>query len=80
LPVWLSLNHTKSIHHKMEKVADIPSIVLEKSSSKILGLSDSPLLFLIPKKLLDKLGFSGEINFELFQNNDSLMLVSKNES
>ena len=64
----------------MEKVADIPSIVLEKSSSKILGLSDSPLLFLIPKKLLEKLGFSGEINFELFQNNDSLILVSKNES
>ena len=64
----------------MKKVADIPSIVLEKSSSEILGLSDSPLLFLIPKKLLEKLGFSGEINFELFQNNDSLMLVSKNES
>jgi len=63
----------------MEKVADIPGIVLEKSSSKILGLSDSPLLFLIPKKLLERLGFSGEINFELFQNNDSLMLVSKNE-
>jgi len=63
----------------MEKVADIPGIVLEKSSSKILGLSDSPLLFLIPKKLLEKLGFSGEINFELFQSNDSLMLVSKNE-
>ena len=64
----------------MEKVADIPTMVLEKSSSKILGLSDSPLLFLIPKALLEKLGFSGEINFELFQNNDSLMLISKNES
>jgi len=63
----------------MEKVADIPGIVLEKSSSKILGLSDSPLLFLIPKKLLEELGFSGEISFELFQNGDSLMLVSKNE-
>ncbi len=64
----------------MEKIADIPGIVLEKNSSKILGLSDSPLLFLIPKKLLEKLGFSGEINFELFQNGDSIMLVSKNES
>ncbi len=64
----------------MQKVADIPGIVLEKSSSERLGLSDSPLLFLIPKKLLEKLGFSGEISFELFQNNDSIMLVSKNES
>ncbi len=64
----------------MEKIADIPGIVLDKNSSKILGLSDSPLLFLIPKKLLEKLGFSGEINFELFQNGDSMMLVSKNES
>jgi len=68
------------MYHKMEKVADIPGIVLEKNSTKILGLKDSPLLFLIPKKLLEKLGFSGEINFELFQNGDSLMLVSKNES
>jgi len=64
----------------MEKVANIPGIVLEKNSSKILGLSDSPLLFMIPKKLLEKLGFSGEISFELFQNGNSLMLVSKNES
>ena len=64
----------------MEKVADIPGIVLEKNSSKILGLSDSPLLFLILKKLLEKLGFTGEISFELFQNGNSLMLVSKNES
>ena len=67
------------MYHKMEKVADIPGIVLEKSSSEKLGLKDSPLLFLIPKKLLEKLGISGEISFELFQNNDSLMLVSKNE-
>jgi len=64
----------------MKKVADIPGIILEKNSSKILGLKESPLLFMIPKKLLEKLGFSGEISFELFQNGDSLMLVSKNES
>ena len=64
----------------MKKVADIPGMVLEKNSSKTLGLKESPLLFMIPKKLLEKLGFSGEISFELFQNGDSLMLVSKNES
>ena len=63
----------------MKKVADIPSVFLEKNFSDKLGLKDSPLLFLIPKSLLEKLGFSGEINFELFQNDDSLMLVSKNE-
>lgn len=63
----------------MKKVADIPGIILEKNFSDKLGLQDSPLLFLIPKALLKKLGFSGEIIFELFQNNDSLMLVSKNE-
>ena len=63
----------------MEKIADIPSIILEKESSKKLGLQDSPLLFMIPKTLLERLGFSGEVIFELFQNNDSLMLVSKNE-
>ena len=50
----------------MEKVADVPGIFLEKSSSEKLGLKDSPLLFLIPKKMLEKLGFSGEISFELF--------------
>ena len=61
----------------MEKIADIPSVFLENSEK--LGLSDSPLLFLIPKKMLEKLGISCEISFELFQNNDSLMLVSKNE-
>lgn len=64
----------------MQKIAEIPSTVLEKNVSKRLGLSDSPLLFLIPKVLLEKVGFSGEIIFELFESNNSLMLVCKNES
>jgi len=63
----------------MQKIADIPSMVLEKNASKKLGLRDSPLLFLLPEKMLEKLGFSGEISFELFQNNGSLIMVSKNE-
>ena len=63
----------------MEKIADISSILLEKKSSEKLGLRESPLLFMIPKSLLEKLGFSGEVAFELFFNNNSLMLVSKNE-
>lgn len=63
----------------MKKVADIPSIILERNSSEKLGLKESPLLFMIPRALLEKLGFSGEISFELFQNNNFIMMVSKNE-
>lgn len=61
----------------MKKVAEIPSVFLENSDK--LGLQDSSLLFLIPKNLLEKVGFSKEIVFELFEGNDSLMLVSKTE-
>jgi len=58
----------------------IPTFLLSKELSDKLRLKEQHFVVLIPKKLLEKLGFSGEINFELFQNNDSLMLVSKNES